>query len=1173
MSNPAPTSPKPTTNSAQNSPSGWTATQPSTKTRERGNYASPTASSSSTTTRAKSRTLDSASAKKTTSPTTATEKKVTLSRRNTEKSNSLSPTTPTASSSQSGWVSAKKGGKSTTPPPSTTPRRSSSSQDESALAARLATSSAVNDIKKTTTTTDALDLLNPSSAQSNSSRMKRSVSDADLAFQAAENLREQLRTGQPVAIEEEEEVSEEEHHEEHEEAEEEHPEEEQNNQTETQNETEQPSNTEDAVTSIQIQVPQIMVSKAKEPEPEVQKEEVLKQQEAVVETPHTEQPKIEPTPEPTPVPVEVKEAPVVQTTQEEPIVQAEPQPVHEPAPAVEEHNETPKQQEVVQEAPKVEHVEEPKHQEPSISHPIEQTSTEHPQEHQHPEPVVVKEAPEVVPTKEEPKEDIVVSQPVVQHEADQHQPLQQQAQPPQAEEIKPQEHQPQSEPPKTIEPAPVEVKEAPATEHVSVAPATQPEQSALARSSSSEISLQENDSLQFAMEPEPSKEVPPVVEQPKTMEEILEQQQLRKRQDEENRRKALVEQEDKIKRSVQDKIQKALEERRKQVLSPNSDHSPERRKSFDTNDLSTSAPTGAPSPMSKQPSSEPNLPIYVKQSPANNASICSTSAPAPPSILNSSPGGSKKDFKRVSFNFEDGRILYPGTDGHLDIVTHSPKREKEEEKKEKSPEKSAPPQEKPQEKSPEKSSSPPEKSSSPPEKSATPVLTVSAPASTSASEPTSPSTKEEAKQAALAEKRKSINDRIQMMLKPEANPSHSRRRSFDERDAQELITIRQQQDQRAKEEEEQQKQFHASRAKEFEEQKKKQIEEFKKQRDNLGTSNLYEREAQEEQDRLKRLMENKPVNQSDDPNLKGFDAELAKKMTANIDPSWEYNACKWIEQLSGESVYDSGECLYTGIVLCKLINAIKPNMIAKFYSKPIALMQTENIKLYLQACLQLGVAKDDLFSVSDLHSKKNMKAVISNIYALARVVQNQPDWKGPTLLNAGPAPPAAVSPRPASKTVAIPIVPTRDRSKTEDLPGGLKSSAPEFRDRSRTAGAKLSSNVSDLQHEVITLREELESLRKQLADKDKVIKVLKPPKWRPDEDVERCTLCATEFSFFNRRHHCRQCGEIFCGNCCSKSFDLGQLNKNLPRVCNRCFIDLESFQSSMGSVIDSWNVY
>lgn len=37
--------------------------------------------------------------------------------------------------------------------------------------------------------------------------------------------------------------------------------------------------------------------------------------------------------------------------------------------------------------------------------------------------------------------------------------------------------------------------------------------------------------------------------------------------------------------------------------------------------------------------------------------------------------------------------------------------------------------------------------------------------------------------------------------------------------------------------------------------------------------------------------------------------------------------------------------------------------------------------------------------------------------------------------------------------------------------------------------------------------------------------------WIPDSAVRRCNQCSVEFSFFNRRHHCRLCGKIFCANC------------------------------------------
>ncbi|KAA8537497.1 hypothetical protein F0562_027105 [Nyssa sinensis] len=37
--------------------------------------------------------------------------------------------------------------------------------------------------------------------------------------------------------------------------------------------------------------------------------------------------------------------------------------------------------------------------------------------------------------------------------------------------------------------------------------------------------------------------------------------------------------------------------------------------------------------------------------------------------------------------------------------------------------------------------------------------------------------------------------------------------------------------------------------------------------------------------------------------------------------------------------------------------------------------------------------------------------------------------------------------------------------------------------------------------------------------------------WIPDEAVTKCTACGTDFSAFVRKHHCRNCGDIFCDKC------------------------------------------
>ncbi|CAG2101979.1 unnamed protein product [Medioppia subpectinata] len=68
--------------------------------------------------------------------------------------------------------------------------------------------------------------------------------------------------------------------------------------------------------------------------------------------------------------------------------------------------------------------------------------------------------------------------------------------------------------------------------------------------------------------------------------------------------------------------------------------------------------------------------------------------------------------------------------------------------------------------------------------------------------------------------------------------------------------------------------------------------------------------------------------------------------------------------------------------------------------------------------------------------------------------------------------------------------------------------------------------------------------------------------WVKDEVVESCTNCGTRFTFSERRHHCRNCGHVFCSKCSKFESEIKRLKILKPvRVCQNCWSNLQSQQS------------
>ncbi|GMI86042.1 FORMS APLOID AND BINUCLEATE CELLS 1B [Hibiscus trionum] len=66
--------------------------------------------------------------------------------------------------------------------------------------------------------------------------------------------------------------------------------------------------------------------------------------------------------------------------------------------------------------------------------------------------------------------------------------------------------------------------------------------------------------------------------------------------------------------------------------------------------------------------------------------------------------------------------------------------------------------------------------------------------------------------------------------------------------------------------------------------------------------------------------------------------------------------------------------------------------------------------------------------------------------------------------------------------------------------------------------------------------------------------------WMPDHSCRVCYDCDAQFTLFNRRHHCRLCGRVFCAKCTANSVPAPSYDPRIPleeqetvRVCDYCF--------------------
>ncbi|VDN44614.1 unnamed protein product [Gongylonema pulchrum] len=72
---------------------------------------------------------------------------------------------------------------------------------------------------------------------------------------------------------------------------------------------------------------------------------------------------------------------------------------------------------------------------------------------------------------------------------------------------------------------------------------------------------------------------------------------------------------------------------------------------------------------------------------------------------------------------------------------------------------------------------------------------------------------------------------------------------------------------------------------------------------------------------------------------------------------------------------------------------------------------------------------------------------------------------------------------------------------------------------------------------------------------------LSEAEWEKDANVANCKGCNLQFSMSKRKHHCRNCGSIFCNSCTDARVKLPS-NAKPVRVCLHCYNLLRSRHNS-----------
>nr|XP_014344802.1 PREDICTED: LIM domain only protein 7 isoform X5 [Latimeria chalumnae] len=142
--------------------------------------------------------------------------------------------------------------------------------------------------------------------------------------------------------------------------------------------------------------------------------------------------------------------------------------------------------------------------------------------------------------------------------------------------------------------------------------------------------------------------------------------------------------------------------------------------------------------------------------------------------------------------------------------------------------------------------------------------------------------------------------------------------------------------------------------------------------------------------------------------------DRAMERRGSCDASYELafaEAQRWVEEVTTKTFEnkDFRAALESGVLLCDLVNKIKPGIIKRVNRLSTPIAGLDNINVFLKACKELGLKEAQLFHPGDLQdlssrvtvkreeSYRRLKSVLITLYWLGRRAQSDPLYNGPLL--------------------------------------------------------------------------------------------------------------------------------------------------------------------------------